>query len=355
MFFFLYALSFFFNCIYGFLLPIIPHLGESTAGVAFSAFLLAKLLWFLPSGWISDRIGHSHALSFALILQIAALISLVAFPHYAWLGRVLEGMALAQGTVSTFAYLRLLSGSSTEFQKSVSILLGTGGAGMILGPTIGYLIVPNFVVEGMWVAVALCCGFFFASFLRAKPKGFTASDTAEVQGGFLYFVLGLTLAKALGVGWEPNLAWWANHHFSFTPWVAGFSFFLLGLCFVWGSVRPHRLWLWSIFVGYALLEFSLLRESWAWWPAMVLFGTWYGTYVAQSVGALGWNRPERIGRSNSLWMLFTDLPMSFVPALLWVWRDPEAWLERSALALVLLLGAAILLEIGLKKQVISNS
>ncbi len=337
------------------MLPIIPYLGESTAGVAFSAFLLAKLLWFLPSGWISDRIGHSRALSFALVLQIAALISLVAFPQWAWLGRVLEGMALAQGTVSTFAYLRQLSGSSAEFQKSVSILLGAGGAGMILGPTIGYLLVPNFVSTGMWGAVALCSCFFLASFLRANPKGFVATATHEEQNGFLFFVLGLTLAKALGVGWEPNLAWWANHHFAFSPWVAGFSFFLLGICFVWGSVRPRRHWVWLIFLGYGLLEYSLLQKSWAWWPAMVLFGTWYGTYVAQSVGALGWNRPERVGRANSLWMLFTDLPMSFVPALLWVWREPSAWLGRSLLAFLLLLGAGILLEIGLKKQKISSA
>ncbi|MGZ3712537.1 MAG: MFS transporter, partial [Bdellovibrionota bacterium] len=161
MLYFLFALSFLFNFTYGVLLPIVPHLNEDIAGWAFTAFLLCKLLWLLPAGFVNDRVGSGRALTLALVIQCLALTAVALLPHYPWIGRSLEGVALAQGTLSTFGFLRLLAPEAAAFRASVAKLLGIGGLGMILGPFIGYSLLPLGPVQAILALASLNAVFLF--------------------------------------------------------------------------------------------------------------------------------------------------------------------------------------------------
>jgi MFS family permease len=352
---FLFALSFLFNFLYGVLLPLVPHLNGDDAGWAFTAFLLFKLIWFIPAGYISDRIGHGAALSLTLALQSVALVVIALFPNSPWFGRALEGMALAQGTLSTFAFLRVLTPDAEAFRGSVAKLLGLGGLGMIAGPAVGYLLLPYGAVNAVLALAALNAIFFLAQifFFRSTPKSLPtpeSNQTSAPKGGLLWFAIGLTAAKAVAVGWEPNLAWWAQDVIHLSAEVAGLSFLVLGLSFVLGSMKP-LVWLTPLaFLGFAGLEYALSGHSWAWWPALAFVGFWYGVFVTIAVGRLGWNDPEKIGRHNSIWMLGTDLPMTFVPAILWAWRGQEAAPYRWILGISLLLISSLALFYGLSRD-----
>ncbi len=344
----LFALSFLFNFLYGVLLPLVPHLNSENAGWAFTAFLLFKLLWFIPAGYVSDRVGHGTALTLTLLLQSLALVVIALFPNYPWFGRALEGMALAQGTLSTFALLRLLTPDAAAFRAAVSKLLGLGGLGTIAGPAVGYLLLPYGPERVILGLAALTLGFLVLHLCyRRQAPATTLAFAVEKKKGMLWFALGLTAAKALAIGWEPNLAWWAQASIGLSSAVAGLSFLVLGLAFVAGSLRPHA-WLTPLaFLGFLGLEYALEGAVWAWWPALALVGFWYGIYVTIAVSRLGWNDPEKIGRHNSLWMLGTDLPMTFVPAILWGWRGQDAVTARWALGLGLLGIASLSLWRGL--------
>lgn len=351
---FLLALSFLFNFIYGVLLPLVPHLNQESAGWAFTAFLLCKLLWFVPAGHVSDRIGHGAALSLTLALQSAALIVIALFPHSPWWGRALEGMALAQGTLSTFAYLRVLTPDPAAFRGAVSKLLGLGGLGMIAGPAVGYLILP-FGPERAILGLAAFNAIFFliqVIFFRASPKAPPVSGTEHApdpKGALVWFAVGLTAAKAVAVGWEPNLAWWAQDTIGLSEKTAGISFLILGLSFVAGSLKPIAWLSWLVFLGFVGMEMALHGSTWAWWPSLALVGFWYGIYVTIAVGRLGWNDPEKIGRHNSIWMLGTDLPMTFVPAILWGWRNADSAQYRWALGAFFLVISSAAMFYGLSR------
>lgn len=352
---FLYALSFLFNFLYGVLLPIVPHLNQESAGWAFTAFLLCKLLWLLPAGYVSDKIGHSAALTLTLLIQSLALLTIAILPETPWFGRALEGIALAQGTLSTFAFLRVILPDPQSFRASVSKLMGIGGLGMIIGPMIGYQLLPFGPERAILLLAALNSVFlviqvfFFRGVSQAKSEAQNkAEDTPK--GSLISFALGLTAAKAVAVGWEPNLAWWAQETLGFSAETAGMSFFVLGLAFILGSFKPVAKLTPVVFLGFAALELSLGARPMAWWPALATLGFWYGIYVTISMGRLGWNDPERIGRHNSIWMLGTDLPMAFVPAVLWNWREPEWSVYRWSLGLFFLTIATISLFYGLSRD-----
>lgn len=348
----LLGLSFLFNFTYGVLLPIVPHLNEDVAGWAFTSFLLFKLLWLIPAGHLNDRLGSRASLLLALLIQIAALAAIALLPHQPWLGRALEGVALAQGTLSTFGVLRELSHDPRFFQSAVAKLLSIGGLGMIIGPYAGYALLPLGPLRAIFALVGLTALFTAAqAIVGRRPPG----DRIAAPGSLplteptpvFWFIAGLTAAKALAVGWEPNLAWWAQSELHFPATIAGLSFLVLGASFVVGSLRPHPAATLLSLAGFLFLEWSLAGTTWAWWPALAALGFWYGTYVTLAVGKLGWNAPEKIGRHNSVWMLVTDLPMAFVPAVLWEWRADEAASYRWWLAGVLLLVAGISLWRGL--------
>ncbi|MCM2277145.1 MAG: MFS transporter [Oligoflexia bacterium] len=348
-----------FNFTYGALLPVIPRLNVETAGAAFTAFSLFKVGCLAPAGRLSDRIGHARALTLALALQVAGLLTIGALPEWPWLGRILEGIALAQGTVSAVSMLREVSPRLQDFEKGVNRLMGIGGLGFLLGPLFGFVALNELQLNPIWILLGvnlvlllLHLGLAFRSKRGVRADAQAAEgavqDAVEARalprGSLLALVAGFAATKALTLGWEPNLAWWSGHELGLSSLASGMTFILLGVAFTAGAVFP-RSWMGVLGIpGFLFLE-SALRPDWSWagswWAALALIGLWYGAYVTLAVSRLGWNRPESIGRYNSSWMLVTDLPMAVLPVVLWQWRAPEPGMLRFFLGVFLALVSAL--------------
>lgn len=342
----LVAFSFVLNFSYGVLLPIIPALDLEGAGLAFTLFSLLKVACLAPAGFLSDRLGHERALGLAFAVQVAALACLAAWPSAPWAGRILEGVALAQGTVSTLSMLRLVSPTPAEFSRGLSLLLGAGGVGSILGPLAGFWLLALGPTSALVALLALNGAMLVVQW--AAPRARAASVTVEpapplpaISTGVVSTVLGLAAAKALALGWEPALAFWANHDQGLGPTLSGLTFISMGIGFTLGTARPARHFLWLGLGGFVALELSLRGVPPLWWLAAPVLGYWYGAYLTMAIGSLGWNRPDRIGRFNSAWMLVSDLPMALTPVVVWQWRTPEPGSSRLALGLVLALASVV--------------
>jgi MFS family permease len=339
-----------FNFCLGAMLPLLPALSPEGAGVAFSAFSLMKVAFLLPAGRLSDALGHPRAVTVTLALQVLALLVIATFPGTPWIGRIIEGMALAQGTVSTVSLLRLASPSPGAFETSMGRLMGVGSLGFLAGPLVGY----GFAASGPRALILLLLGITGAALVvqvvkmqRAQVPPSLEEPAARVRFAWgevsLAVVIGLAAAKAIGIGWQPNVAWWATHAIGLGPELAGITFLVMGLAFAAGAAararrvpRVSALVAASGIAGFALLEVAVRGARNLFWPAAALLGFWFGGFLTRAIALLGWNRPERLGRTNSAWMIATDLPMAVAPIIVWQWRDPVpgTWRAASGIALI---------------------
>lgn len=336
-------LSFAFNFSYGVLLPIVPALNESGAGWAFTLFALFKVLCLAPAGLVSDKLGHARALALALAIQVAALVCITFWQQAPWIGRIFEGIALALGTVSAISFLRIVCPTPDAFTKAITRVLGAGGLASILGPLFGFWLLPLGATVPLVILIALNSALFLAHFLVARSPVQPAHETTETNtaaapvAAIAAIVIGLAAAKALAVGWEPNLAWWANHDMQLGATASGLTFIVMGLGFTIGALKPLRHFLWLGLAGFALLELAIRGHHPLWWAASPVLGYWYGAYVTLAIARLGWNKPGTIGRFNSGWMLVTDFPMALVPVVVWEWRAPSPGIYRAGFGVTLAL------------------
>ena len=331
------------NFIYGVMLPLIPTLNVENAGLAFSAFAIAKVLCLPLAGILGDRIGHTRGLALTLVLQVCALTCIRSFPAHAWVGRILEGAALAQGMVSAVSLLRVGTTDHLVFSKAIAKLMSGGALGFIIGPLLGYLLLPfgadRILLVLLGVSVVLLVGHLSRRDVQVSKPTFTPAAAASTSGyfdrGMLMIVFGFAAAKSLGVGLQPNLSWWANHDVHLSALLSGMSFIVMGVGFTIGAAKQMKGFFLLPFLGLPLLELAIHGQPIFWWGALVLLGYWFGCYVTTAVSKLGWSRPENIGRFNSVWMLFTDFPMAVVPMMVWQWRTPEPSTPRMVMELVL--------------------
>jgi len=301
----------------------------------------------LPSGKISDRLGHGRAMALAITLQVSALLTIAAVPEAPWLGRILEGAALAQGTISTLALLRMASATIDEFAKRTRLLLGVGSTGFLFGPLAGYVAIGSstFSPSRLLVALAGAGAIAIVVQLRIAHRFHEHEATAaatHAPSGADFFSLGLALAmaKVLGVGWQPLLGWWANHEMGLSPARAGASFVAIGIAFGVGATQlrrvPFAVTSIMVVVGFALLEYAVTHASPVWWIAIVLVGAWFGDFITRAMALLGWNDPTKLGATNARWLALTDLPMALTPAVVWPLRSASDWSFRAVIAAVAL-------------------
>jgi MFS family permease len=349
----LVALNFYFNFCMGALLPIVPRLSPETAGWAFTVFSLFKVICLVPAGTISDRLGHGRAMALAITLQVGALVTIASIPTAPWAGRILEGAALAQGTVSTLALLRIASANVDELARRMRMLLGIGSMGFLFGPMAGYfalgsaLMPPERLLSGLAVigALAIVLQLRFVRRFDAVEREREATPHAPSGADTFWLGLALAMGKVLGVGWQPLLAWWANHEMGLSPGQAGASFVAIGIAFGVGATQLRRLPFavvaGVVVAGFGLLEYAVAHASFHWWIAVVLVSAWFGDFLTRTMALLGWSDPARLGATNARWLAITDLPMALTPAIVWPIRTAPYWIPRCAIA-----AAALALAIG---------
>ncbi|MEK7354960.1 MAG: MFS transporter [Bdellovibrionota bacterium] len=349
-------LALMFNFTYGFLLPLIPRFGVESAGVAFSMFALVKLALTVPSGHLTDRLGAWRATGFALVVQALALGSIAFIPSQAWIGRGLQGFALALGQVAVISLCRTSSTNLVEFERLVARVIGIGSLGYVAGPALGFALAkasPQNAVFGAAVFTTLIAGIHFLVGAVKKPARESESApshaTAPVSWQVaLTFMIALGCTKALIVGMEPVFAWWASDVFEFPPLVAGLTFVVLSVAFAVATWKPHLRTALACASGLVLIEISLRGMTNLWWLGIGAMGYWAGVSVTTSVAKLGWNKPETIGRTNSRWLLITDFPMSVMPVVAWSFREPSDVHFRGPIEAVLLLTACVCLSRGVR-------
>jgi len=358
----IFAISMVFFFAHGVMIPVTPAINETQAGVAFSAFYLFKVLFYLPAGLISDRVGHFNGITVALLFQIAGFTCMLFFPQYPWMGRTLEGFALAQGTISAISLLRMVCEKSEDFSVSIGRLMGLNSMAFIFGPLVGYLIIPYGYEKSLILLIILTAMFLPYQLLKSFAKtaiksqapasgGFTDLDTSKTaRNTIITIIIGLTAAKSIAIGWQPVIGWWASNTLELNAVLSGLTFGLIGIGFALGSFFRIPFYIWLLLPGMFLLEASLRGTLSLWWPAMLLLGYWSGATISTAVGLLGWNQAEKVGRFNSIWMMITDLPMAFVPVILWEWKEPSPGNER----ILLLVFFALITLLALARRALGN-
>jgi len=337
-------LSTLFNFTYGLLLPVIPRLGIETAGIAFSSFTLIKILVMLPGGYFSDRVGHWRTLGLAVAIQLLGLIVIWQAPQVVWVGRGLEGIALALAQVSAISLCRTSITKKEEFGKAISKVMGIGSIGFLIGPITGFFLVEKGVDKPLIFGAGLTALFLvthliLTPLISQRAKRALEMPTESSNENFhwknqIYFMLALGCGKALGVGMEPLFAWWSTDVFHFSPSLSGLTFVVMAVTFALGNFLPRRHLTPLVLIAVVLLELSLKGQTSLWWPCLALIGYWSGTILSLSISELGWNKPESIGASNSIWLVATDLPMALTPVLVWELRDPAAIVGRESIVLL---------------------
>ncbi len=332
------------NFVLGALIPITPKLNESMAGIAFSAFALMKVIIFVPSGYISDRIGHFTGFSIALIAQVLTLGLILHYPEFVWAARVCEGITLAFGTVAALSLFRIYSKDEKEFSKSISLLLGIGSTGFLIGPFFGYNINIDLALKILFaisIAFSLVHWIFYRIHLQSVLN-FVSEKKAPQRASFL-LILGFALVKGLGVGTEPLFGWWATENIGLSPLFAGFTFVCGAIGFMLGNLKPKLPMAYLGFFGILFLEISLNGVHWLWWPAMALLGLFSGIAINICLSKLGWDKPENIGFNNSQWLAVSDIPMMMTPALMWQVREStDTFIRFTILSGVMLIALELI-------------
>lgn len=313
-----------FNFALGALIPITPKLNHALAGVAFSAFVLVKIIVFVPAGIISDKIGHYRGFLIGLVSQALTLALIALFPDWVWLARGLEGVSLAFGTVAALSLLRVYSKDHADFKRSISLLMGIGSSGMLIGPFFGFTVEPRLALQVMAGVSALLIPLHLI-LTRAHQRAQLTVLSSPTQAARVAWpvLISFGLVKALAAGTQPLIGWWATEAIGLSKLSAGLSFVFLSVGFMLANWRPRWETALAGLTGLALIESSLTGRPYAWWPGLVGLGLFSGTMVNLTLSKLGWNNPEKIGLHNSKLMALSDLPMMVTPALFWELRNPS--------------------------------
>ena len=191
---FLVAALFVVSLGFGILAPSLPDVA-ARAGISsgaalslvYSTYSFAKISAQLPAGYLSDRVGGTRVLRFALVLYVIAMASMtLKLPIYAFIAaRFAEGVA--EGSVYP-SVLKLIRESTAEDRigKRIGLALGIGSSGILIGPVVGALLAKRGVVQVTGVASAMGCivltGETILSSLRKNavvtPRG-AASSTRD--------------------------------------------------------------------------------------------------------------------------------------------------------------------------------
>lgn len=164
MFGFLVAALFVVSLGYGILAPSLPDVAAraglssgAALSIAYSTYSFAKISAQIPAGYISDRVGGTRVLRFALVLYVIAMATMtLKLPLPVFIAaRFAEGAA--EGSVYP-AVLKLIRDSTEESRigRKIGMALGIGSSGILIGPVVGALLAKRGFQQ--ITGVAACMG-----------------------------------------------------------------------------------------------------------------------------------------------------------------------------------------------------
>lgn len=222
---------------YSIAVPVLPDLSArlgatpTTVGFLFASFGLTVLLFAVPMGTISDRIGRRGPMVAGLVI-LAAASALFAFADRLWLlfaARLIQGAADAVTWVVGFALVADLYGPS-ERGKVMGLVMAGTNAGLMIGPTIGGYLYEAGGVHLPFLTVAAAALVCAALFLWIEPSATRASaaivpvrvvmrDPTVMACAIVVAVASGTLAML-----EPVLALWLASSIALGPARIGLVF-----------------------------------------------------------------------------------------------------------------------------------
>ncbi|MBK6811241.1 MAG: MFS transporter [Sandaracinaceae bacterium] len=202
------VLSFLVNLGYGIVLPVLPTLAHATpvdVGFMYSIFSAAKLVALLIGGAAADRVGAERVLRWGVVAYAVSLAGLgwADSVSSVLVFRAVEGLAVGV-VVPAVSAIVLSTGDAPDFTRRHGIVLGVGGAGMVVGPLVGFAVGRESVRPAMLATagVTLLAAWLvpkLAAHVRASSAG-PVSLARELlgyarSGVFVILVLPLAFGK----------------------------------------------------------------------------------------------------------------------------------------------------------------
>lgn len=228
---------------YTLIIPIMPSyamsLGadEFTIGLIFGAFSVALLLFSIPFGIISDRIGRVPLMVTGMfLLALTNLVFAISGNVYVLvLARLVQGIS---GAATWSAGLALIADTfdASERGSRLGIAMSVMSIGTLSGPVIGGIIYDNFGYVASFIlpsvlAMATCIAFL-AIRVPPGPRGSQGSYRELIGKAPLAFVVcsAAIIAGALIFGViEPFIPVYLYQKFSATPTLIGLMFGVMSL------------------------------------------------------------------------------------------------------------------------------
>ncbi len=241
---------------YTLVIPILPtysiSLGadELMIGVIFGAFSISLLLFSIPLGTLSDRIGRKPLMVAGMfLLAVTNLVFVLSDNLYMLiLARLIQGVS---GAATWSAGLALIADTFdvSERGSRLGIAIAVMSAGTLTGPVVGGFIYDTlgyrmtFILPS--VLALVLCGLFlvvnappkqasakgdYAGLLKKAPLAFAVCSVATVAGALTFGLL------------EPFMPLYLFQEFSATPTVIGLAFGAMSLVNIVASVAVGKLY-----------------------------------------------------------------------------------------------------------------
>ncbi len=174
---------------YSVAVPVLPDLSQrlgatpTTVGLLFASFGLTVLLFAVPMGAVSDRVGRRAPMVAGLVI-LAAASALFAYADRLWLlfaARLVQGAADAVTWVVGFALVADLYGPFERGRVMGLVMAGTN-AGLMIGPTIGGSLYEAGGVHLPFLTVAGAALVCAAMFVWIDPPTSRAPAAIPCQG-----------------------------------------------------------------------------------------------------------------------------------------------------------------------------
>jgi multidrug resistance protein len=228
---------------YSIAVPVLPDLSQrlgaspTTVGLLFASFGLTVLLFAVPMGAVSDRIGRRMPMVAGLVV-LAGASALFAFADRLWLlfaARMIQGAADAVTWVVGFALVADLYGPAERGRVMGMVMAGTS-AGLMVGPTIGGWLYEAGGVHLPFLTVAAASLATAALFLWIRPPASRAErEVVPIRlvvrhPAVLVCALVVVAAASTIAMLEPVLALWLASSLGLGPARIGMVFGMAAVC-----------------------------------------------------------------------------------------------------------------------------